>query len=88
MSAPKASTRPATPRNDAAERYSPPIAEALSAGRTVREATKKSDVVRLKRRPQIPMPTVRTETTNTATTPKAWLTGSSLGGSLDAARRR
>ena len=69
MSAPNASTSPATPRKEAAERYSPPIAEALSAGRTVREATKKSDVVRLKRSPQMPMPTVSTETTSTATAP-------------------
>ena len=46
------------------------MAEALSAGRTVREATKKSDVVRLKRSPQMPIPTVSTETTSTATTPK------------------
>ena len=51
MSAPKASTRPATPRNEAAERYSPPMALALSAGRTEREATKKSLVVREKRQP-------------------------------------
>ncbi len=51
MSVPKASTSPATPRNEAAERYSPPIAEALSAGRTDLEATKKSLVVREKRQP-------------------------------------
>ena len=51
MSVPNARTRPATPRKDAAERYSPPIAEALSAGRTEREATKKSLVVREKRQP-------------------------------------
>ena len=51
MSAPKASTSPATPRNDAAERYSPPIAEAFSAGRTERDATKKSLVVRENRQP-------------------------------------
>jgi hypothetical protein len=30
---------PAMPRNDAAERYSPPIAEAFHHGRTVRDAT-------------------------------------------------
>jgi hypothetical protein len=51
MSAPNARTRPATPRNEAAERYSPPIALALSAGRTVREATKKSLVVLENRQP-------------------------------------
>ncbi len=55
MSAPKVRIRPATPRKDAAERYSPPIAEALSAGRTVREATKKSQVVRENRSPQMPI---------------------------------
>ena len=53
------------------------MAEALSAGRTVREATKKSDVVRLKRSPQMPIPTVSTETTSTATTPKVWSHGRS-----------
>ena len=51
MSAPKARTSPATPRKEAAERYSPPIAEAFSAGRTEREATKKSLVVRENRQP-------------------------------------
>ena len=51
MSAPNASTSPATPRNDAAERYSPPIADALRPGRTEREATKKSLVVRENRQP-------------------------------------
>ena len=39
MSAPNASTRPATPRNDAADRYSPPIAEAFHSEPTEREAT-------------------------------------------------
>ena len=38
-SEPVASTSPATPRNDAAERYSPPIAELFSAGLTDRDAT-------------------------------------------------
>ncbi len=36
MSAPKVRTRPATPRNEAAERYSPPIADFFVASRTVR----------------------------------------------------
>src|SRR5687768_14424441 len=83
MSAPKASTSPATPRKDAAERYSPPIALALRAGRTVREATKKSDVVRLNLSPQMPIPTVSTETTRTATAPKVRLTGSPPVGEID-----
>ena len=39
MSAPYASTRPATPRNDAADRYSPPMADAFHAGLTERDAT-------------------------------------------------
>ena len=51
MSAPKVSSSPATPRNEAAERYSPLIAEAFIRGRTVREATMKSLVVRENRRP-------------------------------------
>ncbi len=77
MSAPKVSTRPATPRKLAAERYSPPIAEAFSPGRTVREATKKSLVVRENRSPQVPIASVAIVTTATATMPGAmsWLTG-------------
>jgi hypothetical protein len=51
MSVPNASTRPATPRKDAAERYSPPMADAFKVGRTDREATKKSLVVRENRQP-------------------------------------
>ncbi len=43
---PSLSTRPATPRNAAAPRYSPEIAAAFAVGRTVREATRKSDVLR------------------------------------------
>ncbi|CAN5826716.1 hypothetical protein BH20ACT6_BH20ACT6_14880 [soil metagenome] len=39
MSAPKASTSPAMPRNEAADRYSPPIADAFHSGPTEREAT-------------------------------------------------
>ena len=64
MSAPKISTSPATPRKLAAERYSPPIAEALSPGRTVREATKKSLVVRENFRPQVPISSVATVTSD------------------------
>ncbi len=51
MSTPYFMTRPATPRKEAAERYSPEMAEAFQMGRTVREATKKSDVVRATRTP-------------------------------------
>jgi hypothetical protein len=51
MSTPYFMTRPATPRNDAADRYSPEMADAFHIGFTVREATKKSDVVRATRIP-------------------------------------
>ena len=57
------------PRNEAAERYSPPIAEALSRGLTVREATKKSLVVRENRSPQVPIARVVTVTAMTAIRP-------------------
>src|SRR4029453_4654885 len=60
--------RPATPRNDAAERYSPLIAAAFQDGVTDREATRKSDVVRAKRRPYAPIPTVPSTTTTSAGT--------------------
>ena len=50
-SAPYLATKPATPRNDAAERYSPDIAAAFQRGPTLREATRKSDVVRDNRPP-------------------------------------
>ena len=54
-SAPSRRIRPATPRNDAADRYSPEIALALATGPTVREATRKSDVLRATRTPNEPM---------------------------------
>src|SRR3954451_3218930 len=73
MSAPNASTSPATPRKDAAERYSPPIADALSRAPTLREATKKSLVVRDTRRPKMPRTSVATETRAIAVTPQAAL---------------
>ena len=57
------------PRKDAAERYSPPMALALSRGRTVRDATKKSLVVREIRSPHVPMTNVATDTSTTAMTP-------------------
>ena len=46
-----AASSPASPSTEAADRYSPPMAEAFSPGRTVREATKKSLVVRENRQP-------------------------------------
>src|SRR6187549_3283649 len=78
MSAPNARTSPATPRNDAAERYSPPIADALSRGPTLREATKKSLVVRDTRSPKMPRTSVATETSAIAVTPQAALIASPL----------
>src|SRR3954471_6018156 len=57
-STPYRRTRPATPRKDAADRYSPLIAAAFQDGLTEREATRKSEVVRANRKPYAPMPTV------------------------------
>src|SRR5690349_15425612 len=54
-SAPSRRIIPATPRNDAADRYSPEIALALATGPTVRDATRKSDVLRATRTPSEPM---------------------------------
>src|SRR5687768_2819190 len=64
-------TRPAMPRKDAADRYSPPMAEAFHSGETVREATRKSLVVRASRRPYMPMPTVAATTRATASSGRA-----------------
>ena len=61
-STPYLSTSPATPKNEAAERYSPPIAAAFQRGLTVREATRKSEVVRASRSPYAPMITVASVT--------------------------
>src|SRR5689334_20499923 len=44
ISTPFLSTSPATPRNDAADRYSPLIAAAFHRGLTERDATRKSEV--------------------------------------------
>ena len=70
------------PRKEAAERYSPPIADALSRGLTDRDATKKSLVVREKRSPQVPIASVVTVTARTAIRPgrASALIGASLGG--------
>src|SRR3954451_836801 len=43
------------PRNEAADRYSPEMAPAFAAGPTVREATRKSDVLRANHTPSAPM---------------------------------
>src|SRR2546423_1312715 len=62
-------TSPATPMNDAAERYSPLIAEAFHPTLTEREATKKSDAVREKRVAQMPRPIATTKQSGTISTP-------------------
>jgi hypothetical protein len=46
MSTPYVITRPATPRKLAADRYSPLMALAFQRGLTVRDATRKSEVLR------------------------------------------
>src|SRR5689334_18775075 len=61
-STPYRSTRPAMPRNEAADRYSPLIAAAFQLGLTERDATRKSEVVRANRNPYAPMPTVTSTT--------------------------
>ena len=66
-SAPSRRIMPATPRNDAADRYSPEIALALATGPTVREATRKSDVLRATRTPSDPMKAEATATSAIAT---------------------
>src|ERR671922_1179035 len=68
MSTPYFITSPATPRNDAADRYSPEIAEAFHTGGTVRAATKKSEVVRATRTPSAPIEIVAAVTPTTAIT--------------------
>lgn len=54
---------PAMERKDAADRYSPEIALALAVGPTVREATRKSDVLRANRTPNEPITVEATATT-------------------------
>ena len=54
------------PRNDAAERYSPEMADALSVGGTRRAATRKSAGVRATRTPRAPMTAVTTVTATIA----------------------
>ena len=54
------------PRNDAADRYSPDTAAALSVGEIRREATRKSDVVRIAATPRAPISRVTSSTGTTA----------------------
>src|ERR1700680_2038655 len=65
MSTPYFMTSPATPRKEAAERYSPEMAEAFHMGPTEREATNRSDVVLAIRTPHAPMATAATVTATT-----------------------
>src|SRR5215211_2293991 len=65
-STPNFITNPAMPRKDAAERYSPPIAAAFQFGLMVRDATRKSLVVRASRTPYVEMATVTRLTRITA----------------------
>jgi len=65
-SGPCTAISPATPKNDAADRYSPEIAAAFQPGRTVREATRKSLVVRAIRTPNAPMAPAATVTSTIA----------------------
>src|SRR5580698_5736339 len=51
---------PAMPRNDAADRYSPQMADAFRVGGTRRAATRKSAEVRATRTPRAPMIAVTT----------------------------
>ena len=63
---PLLTTSPAIPRNDAADRYSPDTAAALNAGEIRREATRKSEVVRIAATPRAPMSSVASTTGTTA----------------------
>jgi hypothetical protein len=60
-------TKPARPRNVPADKYSPHTAAAFIRGLTVRDATKKSDVVREYRIENAPS-TVEDKTTKTMAT--------------------
>ena len=51
---PSLTTRPATSRNNDADRYSPDTAAAFTVGETRRDATRKSDVVRIAATPRTP----------------------------------
>src|SRR4051794_3110456 len=72
---PSLTTSPATPRKEAAERYSPETAAELSSGLTRREATRKSEVVRMAATPRNPM---RSVTSTTGATAKARIIRSDL----------
>src|SRR5690348_7677303 len=66
MPSPSFSSSPATPRKDAADRYSPEMAAALRSGGTARAATRKSSGVRATLMPSAPTTIVMSVTTTTA----------------------
>src|SRR6476469_6768949 len=72
---PSLTTSPATPGKEAAERYAPETAAELSSGLTRREATRKSEVVRMAATPRNPMSSV---TSTTGATAKARIIRSDL----------
>src|SRR3954452_15027053 len=63
---PSLTTSPATPRNDAADRYSPETAAEFTSGEIRRDATRKSDVVRIAATPRTPISSVTSTTGATA----------------------
>src|SRR4051794_11747495 len=63
---PSFTTSPATPRNDAALRYSPETAAEFTSGEIRRDATRKSDVVRIAATPRTPISSVTSTTGATA----------------------
>ncbi len=72
-STPSLRMRPATLRNDAADRYSPEMAAALRVVDTARLATRKSGVVLALRAPTKPSRKVSTATNARAPTPHMFL---------------
>src|SRR3954453_19177768 len=63
---PSLTTSPATPRKDAADRYSPETAAEFTSGEIRRDATRKSDVVRIAATPRTPISSVMSTTGATA----------------------
>src|SRR5882757_5173297 len=67
---PSLTTSPATPRNEAAERYSPDTAAAFRVGEIRRDATRKSGVLRIAATPRAPINRVASTTSAMATAVK------------------
>ena len=85
--APSFISRPAMPRKLAADRYSPEIAAAFHHAVTEREATSRSDVVRTKRTPHAPRPSVPRVTAPIASRAVTFSTRSRKAASSASARR-